>query len=93
MDKIVIIFLADVYKKAGNLKRYFDPTSVVTAKNACGQRNSYVYKSFLLPTCNLIGQRQKLKNMFTPITTVRFHGMNAYFQRCNNAFEMQAASS
>ena len=45
----------------------------------CGQRNSYVYKRFLLQTCSLIGQRQKLKNMFTPIVMVRFHGMNAYF--------------
>ena len=68
------MFLVDVYKKAGNLKRSFDLTSVVTAKNACGQRNSYVYKSFLLQTCDLIGQSQKLKNMFTPIATVRFHG-------------------
>ena len=29
-----------------------------------------MYKSFLLQTCNLIGQRQKLKNIFTPIAMV-----------------------
>ena len=32
-----------------------------------------------LQTCELIGQRQKLENMFTIIATMRFHGMNAYF--------------
>ena len=26
----------------------------------------------------------------TPIATVRFQGINAYFQRCSNAFKMQA---